>query len=185
MSCSSIPARCFRRDHGPVYFFVDWRYFGFHGFKVGHLPLWNPHIYCGAPFFGNCQSAMLYPPNVLYRRDAIGNGDQLEHRAERIAWGSIYILLAAPSPVALAGLFPGGSNVYVLRAALFADSRRAFAEFMHLDLGALLFLAIDKIIDRPALGPCLLGMFATAMAVFAGHPQYVFYLGVAAGFTRP
>ena len=45
----------------------------------------------------------------------------------------------------------------------------------------LLFLAMDKMADRPALGPCLLGMFAVAMSVLAGHPQFVFYMGVAAG----
>ncbi len=45
----------------------------------------------------------------------------------------------------------------------------------------LLFLAIDELTDRPAAAPCLMGMFAVAMAILAGHPQYVFYMGVAAG----
>ena len=34
--------------------------------KSGHLALWNPHCFCGAPFFGNFQSALLYPLNFLY-----------------------------------------------------------------------------------------------------------------------
>src|SRR5208282_2134240 len=45
----------------------------------------------------------------------------------------------------------------------------------------LLFLVIDQLVDRPALAPCLVGMFAVAMSILAGHPQYVFYMGVAAG----
>ena len=45
----------------------------------------------------------------------------------------------------------------------------------------LLFLAIDQLTDRPSPAPCLLGMFAVAMSILAGHPQYVFYMGVAAG----
>ncbi len=163
------------------YFFVDWRYFGFHELRSGHLPLWNPHIYCGAPFFGNCQSAMLYPPNVLYLVMPL---------AMAINWS-----------IALNVLLGGVFTFYWLRhrrlhslACFLAAVMFMFCgpHFLQIHAGhlpnlctliwaPLLFLAIDKIIDRPALGPCLLGMFATAMAVFAGHPQYVFYLGVAAG----
>ena len=32
----------------------------------GRLPLWNPNIYCGAPFFGNFLSAALYPVNWIF-----------------------------------------------------------------------------------------------------------------------
>ena len=46
--------------------FAHWRYFGFEHLRQGNLPLWNPHIFSGAPFFGGFQSAMLYPPNFLY-----------------------------------------------------------------------------------------------------------------------
>src|SRR5436305_3632771 len=46
--------------------FVHWRTFGFNELRHGHLALWNPHIFSGAPFFGGFQSALLYPPNVLF-----------------------------------------------------------------------------------------------------------------------
>ena len=46
--------------------FVHWRGFGFGEIARGNLPLWNPHIYCGAPFLAGFQSALLYPLNVLY-----------------------------------------------------------------------------------------------------------------------
>lgn len=29
------------------------------------LPLWNPHLYGGAPFIGDIQAGFLYPPNLL------------------------------------------------------------------------------------------------------------------------
>ena len=48
------------------HFFVHWRYFGFHELKAGNLALWNPHCLSGTPFFGNFQSALLYPLNFLY-----------------------------------------------------------------------------------------------------------------------
>ena len=40
-----------------------WRKFGFDELKHGHLALWNPHLFCGAPFFGELQPALLYPLN--------------------------------------------------------------------------------------------------------------------------
>ncbi len=46
--------------------FVHWRGFGFGEMARGNLPLWNPHIYSGAPFLAGFQSALLYPLNVLY-----------------------------------------------------------------------------------------------------------------------
>jgi hypothetical protein len=46
--------------------FVHWRGFGFGEMSRGNLPLWNPHVYGGAPFLAGFQSALLYPLNVLY-----------------------------------------------------------------------------------------------------------------------
>jgi hypothetical protein len=43
-----------------------WRQFGFDELKKGHLALWDPHLFCGAPFFGELQPALLYPPNWLF-----------------------------------------------------------------------------------------------------------------------
>ncbi|MBN1313745.1 MAG: YfhO family protein [Anaerolineae bacterium] len=33
--------------------------------RSGQLPLWNPHLYSGAPFWADNQSGVLYPPNWL------------------------------------------------------------------------------------------------------------------------
>lgn len=46
--------------------FLWWGEFGFGELAKGNLALWNPHIFSGAPFFGNTQSALLYPPNWLF-----------------------------------------------------------------------------------------------------------------------
>jgi len=46
--------------------FLYWREFGFGELAKGHLVLWNPHLFSGAPFLGGFQSALLYPPNWIY-----------------------------------------------------------------------------------------------------------------------
>ena len=32
--------------------------------RAGQLPLWNPHLYAGAPFAADIQSALFYPLNL-------------------------------------------------------------------------------------------------------------------------
>ena len=168
-----------RMDTG--YYFIHWRYFGFHELKSGNLALWNPWCSSGGPFFGNFQSALLYPLNFLYL---------LLPLAPAINW-----------TIALHLFLGGAFTFYWMRnrglhslACLLSAVMFVFCgpHFLQIHAGhlpnlcaliwaPLLFLAIDRTVDRPSLGPCLLGMFAVAMSVLAGHPQYVFYMGVAAG----
>jgi hypothetical protein len=163
------------------HFFVHWRYFGFHELKSGNLALWNPHCSSGAPFFGNFQSALLYPLNFLYLLAPLGPA---------INW-----------TIALHVFLGGAFTFYWMRhrglhslACLLSAIMFMFCgpHFLQVHAGhlpnlctliwaPLLFLAMDQMADRPSLGPGLLGMFAVAMSVLAGHPQFVFYLGVAAG----
>jgi len=46
--------------------FLAWRRFGFDELREGNLALWNPWVFCGIPFFGGAQSALLYPPNLAH-----------------------------------------------------------------------------------------------------------------------
>ena len=39
--------------------------FAAHTISQGSLPLWNPHLYGGAPFITDIQAGFLYPPNLL------------------------------------------------------------------------------------------------------------------------
>src|SRR5919199_1507187 len=43
-----------------------YRLFAAAALREGHLPLWNPYIYFGAPFLANQQSAVFYPLHVLF-----------------------------------------------------------------------------------------------------------------------
>jgi hypothetical protein len=160
--------------------FVHWRGFGFGEIARGNLPLWNPHIYCGAPFLAGFQSALLYPLNVLYL---------VLPMAKAINWG---IALHA----FLGGLF---FYLWALKrglhplACFLAGAEFIFCApcFLHIYAGhlpnlctmiwaPLLFLAIDGAVEKPAAGWCLLGMFAVAMQILAGHIQYTYYTGIAA-----
>ncbi len=53
---------CFRDI--PRYFY-PLKFFGASQLQQGRMPLWNPLLFCGMPFFANLQSAVLYPVSLV------------------------------------------------------------------------------------------------------------------------
>lgn len=169
--------------------FVSWRDFGFGEMSHGNLPLWNPHIYGGAPYFGGAQGALLYPVNWL---------SLFLPTVLAINWSyAINVWLMGCFMYAWAG-FRGWKPL----ACFVSGAILMFCgpHFLHVYSGhpvhmavmtwaPLIFLALDgalalegRFAVRPLLGWCLLGMLAVAMQIFGGHPQYLFFTGVAAAF---
>ncbi len=158
--------------------FLTARQFGFEQLAHGHLALWNPHIYGGVPFFGNVQSALLYPPNLIFLGLPL-------HTAINVSMALHVLLLGL---FMLAWSFWRGLSVYgSLLAALLAMFGGTF--FLHIYAGhlsnlctmawaPLLLLAVDGCLERPHVKWVLLGMPAVAMMVLAGHLQYVLFTAV-------
>ena len=46
--------------------FYPWRNFYAQSLRDGIVPLWNPYQFCGTPFVANSQSAVYYPPNLVF-----------------------------------------------------------------------------------------------------------------------
>ena len=166
----------------------SWREFGFEQLRHGNLALWNPHIYGGAPYFGGMQGATLYPVNFLLLFLPLPLA---------INWSialNVWLLgVFMYAWVAHRGLKPLACFVAGV-LVMFCGPH-----FIHLYAGhavnmatmtwaPLIFLALDGVFARGGdgarhrlLGWSLLGMFAVAMQILAGHPQYLFYTGIAAG----
>ena len=154
--------------------FVYWRQFGFEQLRAGHLALWNPHVFSGVPFLGGFQAALLYPPDWIYLVLPLAKAINLEIALH----------------VFLLGLFMAmWTRRYQLHplAVLFASSIVMFGGsfFLHIYPGhlatldamtwvPLILLTVDELIDAPQPKWILLGIFAVAMQILAGHPQTVF-----------
>ena len=173
-------------SHDLAVHFLWWREFGFGELAKGNLALWNPHIFSGAPFFGNTQSALLYPVNWLF------------------------LVL----PLALATNWSIALNAWLLGAGMYLWAWRrglhplaAFLcgallmlcapYFLHVPAGHLnivsaiawipvQFLAIDEWLASRRRIWCLIGMLAVAMQLLSGQPQYVYLTALmAAGYALP
>lgn len=158
--------------------FFHWHEFGFGELRKGNLALWNPHVYSGAPYFGAFQPALLYPPNwlnlVLPTAVAINVGVALHFIAAGL-WTYLWAAhrRLAPAACVLGGLvfmFCGPHFLQVLRGHL--------PNLRTIVWAPLILLAIDGAFAAPALSWILLGAFAVAMQILAGHVQETLYTGV-------
>ncbi len=160
--------------------FLSARQFGFSQLAHGNLALWNPHIYGGVPFFGNFQSALLYPPNWIFMAlptEAAVNWSIAAHvlllGLGMLAWARWRgISVAGGLLGALVVMFGGAHFLHIYAGHLSNLCTMAWAP--------LLLAAVDGCLDRRRLPWALMGSMVVAMMVLAGHPQYVFFSGIVA-----
>ncbi len=161
--------------------FIYWRAFTADQLRHGHLPLWNPHVYCGMPYLGWAQTAVLYPTNWL---------DLVLPLPRSINLGIALHVFLAGLFTYLWGLRRGLHPVAaVMAGALFMFSGSYFLHVYagHLSLlyaiawTPLVFVSVDEWIRTRTLGWVLSGMAAITMQIFAGDFQACFYTAVAAG----
>ncbi|HWE02886.1 MAG TPA: hypothetical protein VG326_10805 [Tepidisphaeraceae bacterium] len=160
--------------------FVGWSDFTFGELAKGNLPLWNPHLYGGAPCLGGFQEALLYPPSwlhlILPMPQAFNGGIALH---VFLAGFFTYLWMARrglhPAAAVLAGLvfmFGGGYFMHISAGHLPNLRTMVWAP--------LIFLAIDDLTTTRSLRGAWLGAGAVAMAIYAGHVQYVYFTAVIA-----
>ena len=168
--------------------FIYWRLFGATQIKQGNLALWNPQVFSGTPFFAMFQSALLYPPNIVYLFFSLPKAINLDIAINIFLSGLFTYLWTS-----YRRLHPL-SCLLVSILQMFCSTRFLHIYAGHLDglasmtWAPLIFLSIDGLIIQDKIRNCkswgwvLLGIFAVAMQGLAGHPQYFVYTAIAVGF---
>ncbi len=161
--------------------FVAWRAFAADSIRGGHFPLWNPYTYAGEPFLGDFQSAELYPPNVIFLFLPLVraiNLSQLLH-VLILGWGVRYWAAGRgfhPFASILAGLVAAMSGPVILRLPA--------GQLTYL-IGAAwapwILWGLEAAWRGPARRPLLITSAIVGLQILGGHPQYVFYVAIAAG----
>jgi len=160
--------------------FVYYRDFGFSELKKGNLPLWNPYIFSGIPFLSGFQSALCYPLNLIHLILPLARAINLEIMLHVFLAGvSMYCWTAYRGLHPLARLF--SAILFMFCGPYFLHIYAGhLSNLASMAWAPLVLLAIDGLLDKRSFGWCLFGMFVVAMQLLAGHPQYVFYMGVTA-----
>jgi hypothetical protein len=158
-----------------------WRDFGFHELAGGHLALWNPYIFGGAPYFGGMQSALLYLPNWLFLFLPVAPAVNWTVALNMFALGAFMFFWMRVRELSFVASFFAGALVMFAGPHFLHVFGGHLPQMATMTWSPLIFCAIDGLFKTRRIGWCLLGMFAVAMQVLAGFPQYVFYTGIVAG----
>lgn len=75
-------------------YFYPYRQYAAEALSHGYLPLWNPFLFQGVPFLANQQTAVLYPPNLLYLPLSTATALTLSI-ALHLIWGAIGVYVFA------------------------------------------------------------------------------------------
>lgn len=161
---------------------LPWRHFGFEQLRQGEFPLWNPFTYSGMPYFGEIQSAVLYPFNLLlYVGLPIHQAVNVDI-ALHIFLSGVFTLLwlgyqgisrPARLAAALVVMFSGAHFLHVIPGHLPNLSTMAWAP--------LVLLAVDLVLDGRYFQGFGVAVTAISFMILAGHPQYWFYTFLVAG----
>lgn len=161
--------------------FVAWRAFAADQIRHGHFPLWNPYTYSGQPFFGGGQSALLYPPNIIFLLLPLTralNFCVLAH-VVLLGWGVSYWIRTrelAPAAALITGAVIASSGVVLPH--LYAGHLSNICTMAWVPWA---FAGIEIWSLHRRWSGLLLASLAISLQILAGQLQYVFFFGVAAG----
>ncbi|MCE5314595.1 MAG: hypothetical protein ABFD49_11635 [Armatimonadota bacterium] len=158
--------------------FYPWRVFYARSIHSGHIPLWNPHQFCGTPFLANGQSAVLYPGNLLFLI--------FDPITAFTIFAALHLFLAQAFTYKFMRELGVGMLGGIVSAICFA-----FSAFMVLWLELptfisvavylpLTFVLIHRSVERKSAYYGMLAGGSLGLAFLAGHFQIAFYVGLAA-----
>lgn len=162
--------------------FWPWRQLVKAALLQGQWPLWNPLLGNGTPLLANLQSAVFYPPNLLYLLMPVEQALTLSIILHLLLAGlfmysytrQLGLARFAATISALAYMFSG----YIIGRTQFISMVSAAAWF------PLLLLLIDRIVSQRKLIHTLGLAIVLALQLLAGHAQLWFYgIWLMAGYS--
>lgn len=160
--------------------YYAWRDFGFHELAKGNLALWNPHIFCGAPYLGGMQSAQLYPPNWIFLFLPLPTAINWSIALHVFAIGAFMFLWMRQRGLASSASFIAGTMVMFSGAFFTHIFAGHLPQLCTMSWTPLVFCSLDALLRTRRVIWLLVGMFGVAMQILAGFPQYLFYTGIIA-----
>jgi hypothetical protein len=172
----------FRMPHNPmldpIQQYLPWRIYAVESLRSGLVPLWNPYSFMGTPFLANLQSALLYPPNLVFLLTGAARGFGVSAILHLIVGGLLmYGFLRALA------LRPAAATLGAL-VFMFNGFTVAWLEYPTLSLWTYMWLpgvlfTYERAARRPASLWPLLCAVALALTLLGGHLQIASYVMIA------
>lgn len=161
--------------------FLFSRAFGFGEIIRGNFPLWNPFTYSGIPYLGSFQSALLYPPNLLFLLLPLATAINASFVLHLWLFGFGTYLWAAMRRLQPAAAFLTGTAAMLSGTVLLHIYAGHLSNVCSLAWIPFLFLGIDQWLARRHAAWLAVAAFAVALQILGGHPQYVYFTALVAG----
>ena len=146
--------------------------YGAEEIRAGRFPLWNPHVFGGAPFFANPQTALLFPLTALayILPPALALTLMSVLKLSAAGAGMYWFLrrLEVGRPPALVGALAFEFNALLVTWLQWSNTSPVV-------LLPLLFGVTELLRARPGVRPVGALALTVALAVLAGYPQRVVY----------
>jgi len=151
---------------------------------AGKLPLWQPHLYGGAPFLADMQSGVFYPPNLLLFLLA----PDFAYKA--LEWMAVLHVFLAGLFMYLCLRYMEPGRPLRVAAALLGAMAYMFCDLFILHFGnlnliavaawlPLIFLLFWRALRARSLGWALAAGVALGISTLEGHLQITLYIGLA------
>src|SRR5215831_8329984 len=152
----------------PAYLFQPWLIYAASEVWQGRIPLWNPHVFAGSPFFANPQSALLFPLNWVALIVPVASAFALIAILKVAAIGLVtYWFLRVRALHPLAALMGAISFMWSGLVVVWLQWTNATT----LIFFPMLFASVECLRIRPARRPIALVALTVALGVWAGYPQ--------------
>jgi hypothetical protein len=163
---SFVPSNKLLND--ATYLFDPWLMYTAQELAHGRFPLWNPHIFAGAPFFANPQSALLFPLTWIVLLLPITLALTVIAILKVFLTGlAMYWFLRLRALKPVAALM--GAVTFMLNGTLIAWLQWSYSSTLM--FFPLLFGAVEYSRTREGTRSIALLALIAAVAVFAGYPQ--------------
>ena len=161
--------------------FASWRTFAVESIRAGHFPLWNPYTYSGEPFLGGFQSALLYPPNLVFLLLPLSRAIDLSILAHLLilGWG-MWVWAERRGLHPLAGFLAGAA--LVLSGAVYPHVYAGhLSNLCSMAWAPWILSGLESWWRDRRRGGLFEASGAICLQILAGHSQYVFLTALAAG----
>jgi hypothetical protein len=159
--------------------FQPWLIYAVEEIGHGRIPLWNPHVFAGSPFFANPQSALLFPLTWIALLLPLTSALTLIAISKLASAGiAMYAFLRVRTLHPLAAAM--GATSFMFSGLLVVWLQWSYAST--LIFFPLLFAAVEWVRARDGGRPMAILALVVAFDAFAGYPQG-FLLGLVSAGT--
>lgn len=160
-------------DQDAVFWFFPAYRFVAEQLRTGHLPLWSPYFYSGAPLFGQWQAGALDPINWIY---LLGTTSRLLTLAQEAAFAVSLVSTFLYARAVGLGRRAGVVAAVIYGLSGFAVARTLYPGFIHITaLCPLALFFIERLYRRGRKADLIAGAAVIGWQVLAAHPQPLIY----------